>query len=170
MPAYTNTHAQRGREKQRGRGRGKTGTLHGAVRHGISTHWPPFYLLWSSSVLPFYQLGAGGDWEKYVWWVDFRNTLRLRLLFREIQSGTCSFIPAIEKPALATNTRLLCHCSLSPSTTVLFRYSSRCPSDLSCNPTSTQKHKKFLEITVNVFKAEVKRELLCCLFTTIFTD
>lgn len=56
----------RGGEKNKeGKGEEKQ-TLHGAVRHHISTHWPPFYLLWSLSVLPFYQLGAGGVWGKCV--------------------------------------------------------------------------------------------------------
>lgn len=57
---HTRRHARAQREREKQREGGEAGTLHGAVRHHISTHWPPFYLLWSLSVLSFYQLGADG--------------------------------------------------------------------------------------------------------------
>lgn len=57
---HTRRHARAQREREKQREGGEAGTLRGAVRHHISTHWPPFYLLWSLSVLSFYQLGADG--------------------------------------------------------------------------------------------------------------
>lgn len=104
---HKHIHAQRGREKQRERGREKADTLHGAVRHHISTHWPPFYLLWSLSVLSFYQLEAGGDWGTCVRGFGFRNTLTHQPLFGKNGSG--SLIPANKERMSATTTGLFWH-------------------------------------------------------------
>lgn len=46
LPAHTHMHMLRGGEKTK-RPREERHTLHGAVSHRISTHWPPLYLLWS---------------------------------------------------------------------------------------------------------------------------